>query len=107
MDTQTHIDTLRIQFDLDYKRESVSPNMKMQWFAQKLHQGKDFVPMKVANTIVRDFEVYADDELVCKDSNNYYSLVKVKIDKDGKKISIKFNDTWGAEKVNIYACDFI
>lgn len=106
-DTQTHIDTLRIQFDLDYKRESVSPNMKMQWFAQKLHQGKDFVPMKVANTIVRDFEVYADDELVYKDSNNYYSLVKVKIDKAVKKISIKFNDTWGAEKVNIYACDFI
>lgn len=53
----------------------------MQWFAQKLHQGSDFVPMKVANTIVRDFEVYADGELVYKDNNNYHSLVKVKIDK--------------------------
>lgn len=106
-DTQTYIDTLRIQFDLDYKRKSVSPNMKMQWFAQKLHQGSDFVPMKVANTIVRDFEVYADGELVYKDNNNYHSLVKVKIDKDIKKISVKFNDTWGAEKINIFACDFI
>ena len=106
-DTPEHIDTLRIQFDLDYKRKSVSPNMKMQWFAQKLHQGLDFVPMKVANTIIRDFEVYADGELVYKDNNNYHSLAKVKIDKDVKKISVKFNDTWGAEKIYIFACDFI
>lgn len=105
--SDTHIDTLRIHFDLDYKRKSVSPNMKMQWFAQKLHQGLDFVPMKVANTIVKDFEVYADGELIYKNDNNYHSLVKVNINKDVKKITVKFNDTWGAEKVNIFACDFI
>ncbi len=104
---ETHINTLRIQFDLDYKRLSVSPNRKMRIFAQKLHEGLDFVPVKVANTIVKDFEVYADDELIYKNKNNYYSLAKIKINKAVKKISVKFNDTWGAEKVNIFACDFI
>jgi len=106
-DAEKHIDTLRIQLDLDYRRQSVSPNMKMQWFAQKLHVGRDFVPMKVANTIVKDFEVYADGELIYRDTENYHSLIKVKIDRDVKKLSVKFNDTWGAEKVNIFACDFI
>lgn len=106
-DQKMHIDTLRIQFDLDYKRQSVSPNMKMQWFAQKLHQGLDFVPMKVADTIVKDFEVYADGDLIYTDHNNYHSLAKVKIDKDVQNICVKFNETWGAEKINVYACDFI
>ena len=104
---ETHIDTLRIQFDLDYKRLSVSPNRKMRVFAQKLHEGLDFVPVKVANTIVKDFEVYADDKLIYKNDNNYYSLIKVSINRNVKKIYVKFNNTWGAEKVNIFACDFI
>ena len=102
-----HIDILRIQFDLDYKRESVSPNKKMRVFAQKLHCGLDFVPMKVANTIVKDFEIYADDKLIYKNDNNYHSLVKVKINKEVSKIVVKFNDTWGSENINIFACDFI
>lgn len=106
-DSEKHIDTLRIQFDLDYKRQSVSPNRKMQVFAQKLHQGLDFEPMNVANSIVKAFEVYADDELIYSNYNNYYSLAKININKDVKKISVKFKDTWGAEKINIYACDFI
>lgn len=104
---QQHIDILRIQFDLDYKRESVSPNKKMRVFAQKLHCGLDFVPMKVANTIVKDFEIYADDKLIYKNDNNYHSLVKVKINKEVSKIVVKFNDTWGSENINIFACDFI
>ena len=79
----------------------------MQWFAQKLHQGLVFVPMKVANTIVKSFEVYADGSLIYKTDNNYHSLVKVNINKDVKNVLIKFNDTWGYEKINIYACDFI
>ena len=106
-DSETQIDTLRIQFDLDYKRTSVSPNQKMQVFAQKLHFGKDFVPMKVADTIVKDFEVYTDGKLIYKNNNNYHSLVKIDVNKKVKNVTIKFNDTWGAEKINIFACDFI
>ena len=106
-DEETFVDTLRIQFDLDYERLSVSPNKKMRVFAQKLHSGLDFVPMKVANTIVKDFEVYADGELIYSTDNNFYSLVKINIKRGIKNITVKFNDTWGAEKVNIFACDFI
>lgn len=106
-DDKKHIDTLRIQFDMDFARTSVTPNWKMRVFAQKLHYGLDFVPVKVADTIVKDIEVYADGELIYKNENNYYSLLKIDINRDVRNITVKFNDTHGAEKINIYACDFI
>lgn len=34
-DDKKHIDTLRIQFDMDFARTSVTPNWKMRVFAQK------------------------------------------------------------------------
>ena len=101
----TLVNELRLQFDLDYSRKSVSPNWKMQVFAFKLHTGRDFVPMKVAETLVKDFEVYADGELIYKNGNNYYSLVKIPIDKKLTKLIVKFLETWGAKEVNLFSCD--
>ncbi|MBQ8808554.1 MAG: FAD-dependent oxidoreductase [Clostridia bacterium] len=106
-DEEKEIGTLRIQFDLDYGHKSVSPNKKMTWFAQKLHQGLDFEHVKVAQTIVKDFEVFADDEKVFETNNNYYSFVKIPLNVKARKITVKFNETHGCEKVNIFACDFI
>lgn len=101
----TDINELRIQFDLDYLRKSVSPNWKMQVFAQKLHTGLDFVPMKVAETIVKEFEVYADKELIYKTDNNYYSLVKIPINRKASNITVKFIKTWGCDQVRLFSCD--
>lgn len=101
----TDIKGLRLQFDLDYSRKSVSPNMKMQWFAQKLNVGRDFVPMRVASTIVKEFEVYADNELIYKTDKNYNSLVKIPIDKKVTSLSVKFIKTWGEDKIRLFACD--
>ncbi len=104
---EKELDTLRIQFDLDYSRKSLTPNMKMQWFAQKLNVGRDFVPMKVASTIVRSFEVFADGESIFKNENNYHSLVFIPLGRRAKSITVKFHDTHGADTVNIFACDLI
>lgn len=106
-DDAKHIKELRIQFDMDFGHQSVSPNMKMTWFAQKLNRGLDFVPVKVANTIVKDFCVYADGKLLFESKNNHNSFVRLPIECDAKEICITFNETWGAEKINIFACDLI
>ncbi len=106
LDRPCNIGELRIQFDLDYSRKSLTPNMKMQWFAQKLNVGKDFVPMKVAATIVKSFEVFADGTSVYKNNCNYYSLVFVPMNVKAKNITVKFYETWGADTVNIFGCDF-
>lgn len=101
----TNVNELRIQFDLDYSRQSVSPNRKMQVFALKLHTGRDFVPMKVASTIVKAFEVYADGKLLYKTDNNYHSLVKIPINKKITTLKVNFINTWGADKIKLFACD--
>ena len=106
-DKEEYINELRIQFDLDFGHMSVSSNMKMRVFAQKLHQGLDFEPVKTAATIVKKFSVIADGEIVFETSCNYHSLVKIPVKRKAKKISVKFDETYGSEKVNIFACDFI
>ncbi len=102
-----HVQTLRMQFDPDFSRQSVSPHMKMQWFAQKLHRGLDFVPMKVAATIVRSFEVLVDGKCVYRADDNYHSLVQIPLACDAQTVTVVFHDTWGADEVRLFACDFI
>ena len=99
------IKEVRLAFDPDYDRLSISPNKKMRVFAQKLHQGLDFEKVKVASTLVKEFEVYLDGKLVYKKDNNYNSLVKLAINESAKEIRFKFNKTWGSEKVRIFALD--
>ncbi|MBE7034149.1 MAG: FAD-dependent oxidoreductase, partial [Ruminococcaceae bacterium] len=104
-DENKEVKELRIQFDLDFGHESISPNKKMTWFAQKLNEGLDFVPVKVAKTIVKEFSVYADGKLIYETAENYYSFVRIPLNVNAKEITVKFTDTWGEEKVNIFACD--
>lgn len=106
-DKTKHINELRIQFDLDFGHESVSPNMKMTWFAQKLNQGLDFVPVKVAKTIVKDFCVFADGKKVFENKENHVSFVRLPLNCTAKNICIKFNETWGEDKIKIFACDLL
>ena len=78
----------------------------MQVFTMKLHTGKDFVPVKVAKTLVKTFEVYADGVLIKKVENNFRRLVKLDLGVTAKKIEIKWLETNGDEKVRLYSVDF-
>ena len=64
-----------------------------------------YEPINVANTIVKDFEVYVDGKLFKKYENNYYSFIKLPIGLKAKEIKIKFNKTWGYDKVRLYSLD--
>ena len=104
---KTRLKRLRIQFDLDYSRKSISPNTKMQRFAMRMFKGKDFVPLKVAATIVKEFEVYADGRCVYSAKDNYYSFVKVPLNLSARKVEIKFLSTRGYDKIRLYGCDIV
>ena len=79
----------------------------MRVFAMKLHRGKDFNPVRVANTIVKAFTVYADGERIAEVTDNYYSLVKLPIEREVSEIRIEWNATNGAEGVNLFSCDLM
>lgn len=98
------VSQVRIQLDPDYSRESVSPNKKMKWFAQKLHTGLDFEPMKPAATLPKEIEALADGKTIYCIKNNYHSLVNIPISGHFSEIKIRFTDC-KAGKINIFACD--
>ncbi len=106
-DKPQNINNLRLQFDLDYTRKSISPHLKLQRFAMRMNKGRDFVPVKVANTIVKELEVYADGRKVTTLDNNYYSLVKLPLNLKAQKIEIRFNATRGYDKIRLYGVDVL
>jgi hypothetical protein len=99
------IKRLRIVFDLDFSRQSVSENKKMRVFTQKLHTGLDFKPVKVPNTMVKAFEVLADGKLIFIDSNNYQTLRIIPLNIEARSITVRFSETWGLDKVHVFSCD--
>lgn len=106
-DREEHVRSLRLCFDPDFTRESISDNKKMRVFAMKLHTGKDFKPVRVANTLVKDFVVYADGREVARVENNFHRIVKVDVDAVAREISIKWLSTNGAERVRLFSADVI
>ncbi len=106
-DRPCKIGTLRLMFDRDFSRESVTPNRKMQVFAMKLHTGFDFVPVKDAATTVKGFAVLADGKEIYRDEANFLALRKIPLDVTASKIEIKWLSTNGSERVHLYSADLI
>ncbi len=106
-DAPEKLGTLRMQFDPDYSRDSVTENREIKLFAMKINTGFDFKPVKVAATIPKAFTVYADGKEIFKTEDNYRSFVKVPLDVTANEISVKFGETNGAESIHLFAADFI
>lgn len=102
---ERHVGTLRLVFDPDFTRESISPNTKMKVFAQRCNRGLDFVPVKVANTLVSDFTVECDGVVVYKAEKCHNSLVRIPLNRTARRVSVKFTKTWGADSVHLYSAD--
>lgn len=101
------IKELRLRFDPDFGHKSVSPNTKMRVFTLKLHTGKDFEQVKVAETIVKDFIIYSNDKEVANIKDNYVSNFKIALNIETSKLEIKWISTHGAEKVGIFGIDIL
>ena len=106
-DKAEKLGVLRLQFDPDFSRMSVSKDFKVRRYATKLHTSGDFEPVKVPNTIVKDFVVYADGKAIFMAKDNYLSLVKIPLNIEARELRIEWLATNGAEKVHLYSADII
>ncbi|HHT54637.1 MAG TPA: FAD-dependent oxidoreductase [Clostridiales bacterium] len=104
-DSPEYVERLRVVFDPDFSRKTISVNKKMRTFAQKCCTGLDFRPVKVAATLVRAFEVWGDGELIYSANDWHHSLLRLDIGKEVRELEVKFLKTWGAGSVNIFSCD--
>jgi hypothetical protein len=73
----------------------------------KLHTGKDFKPVTVASTLVKDFVVYADGKEIARTENNFKRLVNVPLNTTAKEISVKWISTNGAENVRLFSAEVL
>ncbi|MBQ9544548.1 MAG: hypothetical protein IJV00_05430 [Clostridia bacterium] len=77
----------------------------MQIFAAKCNIGRDFEPMKVAETLVKSFEVFADGEKIFSTNENHLALVKIRIGRNVKELKIVFKETHGCRTAHVFSCD--
>lgn len=98
---------LRLQFDTDQTRDSISTHRKLRVYAMKLHTSLDMKPVKVAKTIVKRFTVYADNKPVYTAEDNFLSMVKIPLHCTAKEIRIEWQETHGADRVHLFAADFL
>ena len=99
------LDSLRLCFDPDFTRKSISENKKMRVFTMKLHTGLDFKPVKVASSLVKDFVIYVDGKEFKRVENNFHRLVNIPLNVNAQSISIKWLATNGREKVRLFSVD--
>ena len=101
----TELHELRLMFDPDFSRKSISKHVKMRTFAQRSSIGLDFDGVHIAKTLVKAFEVYMDEKLVFSTDYNYHSLVRLPLEGSASKLTVKFTETRGEETVHVFSCD--
>lgn len=104
-DAPERVEEVRLQLDPDYSRESISVNRKMRMFAQKLHQGLDFKPVRTAATIVKEITVSGDGETLFHTESNVYSFLRISLNGTYREIRVRFGATHGADTMTVFACD--
>ena len=106
-DAPKKVSAIRLCFDPDFERMSISDNFKMRVFAMKLHTGKDFSPVRVAATLVKEFEVWADGQRVASVKDNFSRLVMLPLDVRAEKISVRWLATNGSEEINLFSAEIL
>ena len=100
------VETLRLRFDPDFSRETVSDNVKVRAFAMLSSIPRSFTEAHVPATLVRAFDVYADGERIHTAEDSHHALVTVPVARTLTTLRVVFRSTWGADKVRVYSCDF-
>lgn len=105
-DAPRELPVLRLKFDPDYSRRSISDNAKMRIFAQKLLTGFDFVPVRPAATMAKGFVIYADGKEIFRTEKNEQSFVKIPLHVQAQKLRILWTASYGA-KICLHSLDFM
>ncbi|MDX9985145.1 FAD-dependent oxidoreductase [Sphaerochaeta sp.] len=101
---------LRIVFDLDFSRESITQFKRIQKYAMRSHIGRDFKPVKMPKNMAKEFVVEIDEgdgkwQNIYTTNVNHVDLFTLRIDRAIKQIRVVFQSAYADEFINVYACD--
>jgi len=104
----TMVSRLRMVFDLDYTRSSVSPFVSLEKYAMRCHIGKDFKSVSMPENLAKEFSVETNDGTEWREivhvADNRKDLVILPIEKEIMGIRIVFVHSWGSGTTNLFAC---
>jgi hypothetical protein len=106
----TQVDTLRVVFDPDFSRDSITKFSRFQLFAMRSHVGKDFKAVSMPKNLAKEFSVEVDlgtgvwEELYATDTN-HLDLFTLSVKKKIKALRLTCTSSWGDSTINLYACD--
>lgn len=67
--------------------------------------GKDFVPVRTAATVVKEFAVPADGREIAHVKNNCLSLVTLPLGVTAKTLTVRWLATCGTARVHLFNAD--
>ena len=107
LEKSTYVENVRIVFDSDLNRETLKGGIQVICDCPTVcNRPLDMTPYTFPSTMVREFEVYADGELVCRTDDNCQRLVKIPIGKECRSIALRPLSTYGDETAHIFSFDF-
>ena len=105
MDLAAPAQELRMVLDPDFSRESISPRGKIKLFSIQMHIPRKDYKANMPATLARRFAVLADGKEVARFEDNHEALIRVALPDGAKRIEVRFDESWGNERVGVYAFD--
>lgn len=104
-----NVRSLRLITDSDLNRETFPEGVEQsrKEFPMKCNIRLDRASLTVPNTILREFDVYADDQLIFSEKNNYQRLIRIPLGLTAREICLVLKSTWGKEEIRFYALELM
>lgn len=107
LENKEYVDCVRIIFDSDLNRSTVTGGIpRIKDCPTICNRPYDMQGYTFPATMVREFELYADGELIYSQTDNCQRLVRVPVQKDVKSITLRPISTYGSDKSHIFSFDF-
>lgn len=101
-----YVEQARIVFDSDINRDTVTGWEDHYKRATICNRPLDFKALTFPSTLVTEFEVIADGNVIAHVTDNHQRLIKLPINKEISSLALRPIKTSGSEKAHIYAFDF-
>ncbi|MBQ3075218.1 MAG: FAD-dependent oxidoreductase, partial [Clostridia bacterium] len=104
---KSFVKEVRAVFDSDLNRDTVKNGIQEVRDCPTLcNRPLDLKPYTFPATMVRDFELLADGEVIAHCENNCQRLIKIPINKEVNTLTLRPLATYGAKQARIFSFDF-
>ena len=107
LDIPTYVEQVRIVFDSDLDRDTLTGGIpEIRDCPTVCNRPLNMTGYTFPATMVRSFQVYADNNLIFETNDNHQRLVRIPVQKSVKTLTLRPISTWGSSDAHIFSFDF-